>query len=171
MMTVKELKTCRHELIQNVKTLHGHTVKLYQDNQAVCGTLRKMSSKCPPLMTEIKDLVPWLHKGGLIAAEASGQLSCVVCVLVSVDVLTTPVVSGGRDLSGRTRGVPVPRVISRGIIGSLLTLLVEVLLFTGPSINVSVVANLLQTLALVFQGLNLFMEGLAFDIRDSDGIP
>ena len=32
------------------------------------------------------------------------------------------------------------------------------------SINVPVKANLLQTLALVFQGLNLVMEGLAFDI-------
>jgi hypothetical protein len=40
----------------------GHTVKLYQDNQAVCGALRKMSYKCPALMTEIKDLVPWLHE-------------------------------------------------------------------------------------------------------------
>ncbi len=62
MIVLKELKTCHHDLHQNVESLHGHTVKLYQDNQAVCGALRKMSSKCPTLMTEIKDLVPWLHE-------------------------------------------------------------------------------------------------------------
>ncbi len=33
-----------------------------QPGQAVCGALHKMSSKCPALMTEIKDLVPWLHE-------------------------------------------------------------------------------------------------------------
>jgi hypothetical protein len=37
-------------LIQNVEAQRGRTVKLYQDNQAVCGSLRKMSSKCPALM-------------------------------------------------------------------------------------------------------------------------
>jgi hypothetical protein len=62
MITLKEVKTCRHDLHHNVESLHGHTVKLYQDNQAVCGALRKTSSKCPTLMTEIKDLVPWLHE-------------------------------------------------------------------------------------------------------------
>ena len=56
MIALKELKACRHGLHQNVEALHGRTVKLYQDNQAVCGALRKMSSKCPALMTEIKDL-------------------------------------------------------------------------------------------------------------------
>jgi hypothetical protein len=45
MIAVKELKTCRHDLHQNVEALRGRTVKLYQDNQAVCGALRKMSSK------------------------------------------------------------------------------------------------------------------------------
>ena len=39
-----------------------HGQALYQDNQSVCGALRKMSSKCPALMAEIKDLVPWLHE-------------------------------------------------------------------------------------------------------------
>ncbi len=62
MIALKELKACRHGLHQNVETLRGRTVKLYQDNQAVCGALRKMSSKCPALMSEIKDLVPWLHE-------------------------------------------------------------------------------------------------------------
>ena len=57
-ITLKEFKECRHGLHQNVEALRGRTVKLYQDNQAVCGTLRKMSSKCPALMSEIKDLVP-----------------------------------------------------------------------------------------------------------------
>jgi hypothetical protein len=34
-----------------------------QPGQAVCAALRKMSSKCPALMAEIKDLlVPWLHE-------------------------------------------------------------------------------------------------------------
>jgi hypothetical protein len=28
-----------HDLLQNVEALRGHTVKLYQDNQAVCGAL------------------------------------------------------------------------------------------------------------------------------------
>jgi hypothetical protein len=62
MIALKELKACRHGLHQNVEALRGRTVKLYQDNQAVCGALRKMSSKCPALMAEIKDLVPWLHE-------------------------------------------------------------------------------------------------------------
>jgi hypothetical protein len=55
-------KACHHDLHQNVEPLRGRTVKLYQDNQAVCGALRKMSSKCPALMVKIKDLVPWLHE-------------------------------------------------------------------------------------------------------------
>jgi hypothetical protein len=84
-------------------------------------------------------------KGGLLVAEASGQLSCLVRVLVAVDVLTTPVVSGGRALTVRTRGVNLPRAVSRGIIGCLLPLLVEGLLFTGARINVPVEAHLLQT--------------------------
>ncbi len=57
-IALKELKSCRHGLHQNVETLRDRTVKLYQDNQVVCRTLRKMSSKCPAIMTEIKDLVP-----------------------------------------------------------------------------------------------------------------
>jgi hypothetical protein len=103
-------------------------------------------------------------KGGLLVAEASGQLSCLVRVLVTVDVLTTPVVSGGRASTGRTRGVPLPRAVSRGIIGYLLTLLVVCPLFTGASVNVPVEANFLQTVALGVQGRNLVLEGLAFDI-------
>ena len=45
MIVLKELKACPHGLNQNVEVLCGRTVKLYQDNQDVCGTLRKMSSK------------------------------------------------------------------------------------------------------------------------------
>ncbi len=45
MIALKELKACRHGLYQNVEVLRGRTVKLYQDNQTVCGVLRKMSSK------------------------------------------------------------------------------------------------------------------------------
>ncbi len=62
MIALKEVKACLHGLYQNVEALRGRTVKLYQDNQCVCGVLRKMSSKCPTLMFEIKDLVPWLHE-------------------------------------------------------------------------------------------------------------
>ncbi len=62
MIVFKDLKVCRHGLHQNVEALRGRTVKVYQDNQAVCGALRKMSSKCPALMSEIKDLVPWVHE-------------------------------------------------------------------------------------------------------------
>ena len=58
MISVKELKSCRYSLHQNVDALSGRTVKLYQDNMSVVGALRKMSSKCPELMTEIKGLVP-----------------------------------------------------------------------------------------------------------------
>ena len=56
-ITFKELKACHHDH-QNVEALRDRTVKIYQDNQVVCGALRKMSSKSPALMTEIKDLVP-----------------------------------------------------------------------------------------------------------------
>ena len=62
MIALKELKACRHGLHQNVETLRGRTVKLYQDNMTVVGALHKMSSKCPELMAEIKGLVPWLHE-------------------------------------------------------------------------------------------------------------
>ena len=62
MIALKELKACRHGLHHNVEALRGCTVKLYQDNQTVCGALRKMSSKCPSLMTKIKDLVPWIQE-------------------------------------------------------------------------------------------------------------
>jgi hypothetical protein len=44
-IALKELMTFRHGLHQNVDALRGRTVKLYQDNQAVCGAFRKMSSK------------------------------------------------------------------------------------------------------------------------------
>jgi hypothetical protein len=49
---------------QNLDDIRGRTVKLYQDNMAVVGTLHKMSSRFPALMNEIKELVPWLleHK-------------------------------------------------------------------------------------------------------------
>jgi hypothetical protein len=64
MIALKELKAVRHDLHSNLDAIRGRTVKLYQDNMAVVGALRKMSSKCPALMTEIKELVPWLleHK-------------------------------------------------------------------------------------------------------------
>jgi hypothetical protein len=59
-IALKELKACRHGLHQNVEALRGCTVKLYQDNKAVVGAVRKMPSKFPALMAEIKELVPWL---------------------------------------------------------------------------------------------------------------
>ena len=62
MIVLKEFKTCRHGLHQNVEALTGRTVKYYQDNMSVVGVLRKMSSKCPELMTEIKDLVPCMYQ-------------------------------------------------------------------------------------------------------------
>jgi hypothetical protein len=64
MIALKELKAVRHGLHQNLDAIRGRTVKLYQDNMAVVGALRKMSSRCPALMAEIKELVPWLleHK-------------------------------------------------------------------------------------------------------------
>jgi hypothetical protein len=64
MIALRELKTVRHGLHQNLDDIRGRTVKLYQDNMAVVGALRKMSSRCPALMTEIKELVPWFleHK-------------------------------------------------------------------------------------------------------------
>ncbi len=52
MIALKELNVCHHSLHQNVETLRGLTVKFYQDNQSVSGALRKMSSKCPALMSE-----------------------------------------------------------------------------------------------------------------------
>ena len=61
MIALKELKACRYDLLQNVEALRHRTVKLYQDNMAVVGALRKMSSKCPEIMAVIKELVPWLH--------------------------------------------------------------------------------------------------------------
>jgi hypothetical protein len=62
MISLMELKDCRHGLHQNVEALRGRTVKLYLDNMTVVGALLKMSSKCPELMSEIKGLVPWLHE-------------------------------------------------------------------------------------------------------------
>jgi hypothetical protein len=62
MIEHSRIKAFRHGFHQNVETLRDRTVKFYQDNQVVCGALRKMSSKCPALMTEIKDFVPWIHE-------------------------------------------------------------------------------------------------------------
>jgi hypothetical protein len=58
MIALKELMACRHGLHQNVEVLCDHTVKIYQDNQVVCGALRKMSS----FLADIKDLVHWSTK-------------------------------------------------------------------------------------------------------------
>jgi hypothetical protein len=49
MIALKQLKAF-HGLHQNVEALRGRTFKLYQENMAVVGALRKMSSKCPALM-------------------------------------------------------------------------------------------------------------------------
>ncbi len=46
MIALKELKACRHGLHQNVEALRGQALP-GQPGQAVCGVLRKMSSKCP----------------------------------------------------------------------------------------------------------------------------
>jgi hypothetical protein len=46
MITLKELKACRHDLHQNVEALRGRTVKLYQDNQARSSVER--CAKCHP---------------------------------------------------------------------------------------------------------------------------
>jgi hypothetical protein len=46
MITLKELKECRHGLHQNVEALRGRTVKLYQDNQA--GLSVERCAKCHP---------------------------------------------------------------------------------------------------------------------------
>ncbi len=64
MIPLKELKAVRHGLYQNLDDIRGRTVKLYPDNMVVVDVLRKMSSRCPGLMAEIKELVPWLleHK-------------------------------------------------------------------------------------------------------------
>jgi hypothetical protein len=62
MIELKELKACHHDLHQNVEALYGLTVKLYQDNQAVCRTLRNMSSKCPALTFETKQTWRMLHR-------------------------------------------------------------------------------------------------------------
>jgi hypothetical protein len=48
------------QLSSECRTLHGHTVKIYQDNMTVVGVFHKISSKCPQLMSEIKELVPCL---------------------------------------------------------------------------------------------------------------
>jgi hypothetical protein len=55
MIALKEIKAVRHGLHQNLDAIHGRTVKLYQDNMAVVGALRKMSSRYPALMTDIKE--------------------------------------------------------------------------------------------------------------------
>ncbi len=49
MIALEQLKAF-HGLHQNVEALRGRTFKLYQENMAVVGALRKMSSKCPSLM-------------------------------------------------------------------------------------------------------------------------
>ncbi len=83
---------------------------------------------------------------------------------MTVDVLTAPIASGGRALTVRTRGVPLPRAVPRGIVGCLLPLIVACLLFTGARVNVPFETKLLQTVAPVFQGLNFDLECLAFDL-------
>jgi hypothetical protein len=55
-MSTRPASECRSPARPHGQTLPG------QPDQAVCGALRKMSFKCPALMSEIKDLVPWLHE-------------------------------------------------------------------------------------------------------------
>ena len=43
MIALRELKTVRHGLHQNLDDIRGRTVKLYQHNMAVVGAIRKMS--------------------------------------------------------------------------------------------------------------------------------
>ncbi len=60
-----------------------------QPDQTVCGALRKMSSKCPALMAEIKDLVPWLHENKI----------CLDVVYIRSEVNLADVPSRGLDIS------------------------------------------------------------------------
>jgi hypothetical protein len=82
-----------------------------------------------------------------------------------VDLLTIPIVLGDHTLTGRTSRVPLSRIVSWRIVDCLLTILVVVFLSVGASVDVSVVAKLLQTLVLVVQGPNLVIKGLPFDIK------
>jgi len=50
---VKELKAVKLDLIEHATALQGHTVLLYQDNIAVVGCLRNLTSTSPAMMVEL----------------------------------------------------------------------------------------------------------------------
>jgi hypothetical protein len=87
---LKELKACRHGLHLNVEALRGHMVKVYQDNMAVVGALRKMPSKSPALMVKVKGLVPWLNENKI-------HLD-VVCIRSDANLADAPSREWGLDM-------------------------------------------------------------------------
>jgi hypothetical protein len=95
MIVLKELKACHHGLHQNVEVLLGRTVKLYQDNQTVCGALRKKLGRCTITSTGSRHVVltvvyasrglapgrvdiglAGLHRSLRLQAERSGSKIC-----------------------------------------------------------------------------------------------
>ena len=61
MIALKELKAAKIGLEENVELLAGQRIRLYQDNTVVVACLKKFSSRSPPLMQILYDLVPWLQ--------------------------------------------------------------------------------------------------------------
>ena len=54
---VKELKVVKLGLLEHAPALQGHTVLLYQDNMAVVGCLKNLTSTCPAMMVELREVL------------------------------------------------------------------------------------------------------------------
>jgi hypothetical protein len=59
---VKELKAVKLGLIEHATALQGHTVLLYQDNMAVVGCLRNLTSTSPAMMVELRAVLKVLDE-------------------------------------------------------------------------------------------------------------
>jgi len=59
---VKEVKAVKLGLIEHATALQGHTVLLYQDNMAVVGCLRNLTSTSPAMMVELRAVLKVLDE-------------------------------------------------------------------------------------------------------------
>ena len=59
---VKELKAVKLGLLEHAPALQGHTVLLYQDNMAVVGCLKNLTSTSPAMMVELREVLSILDQ-------------------------------------------------------------------------------------------------------------
>jgi len=59
---VKKLKAVKLGLLEHAQALQGHTILLYQDNMAVVGCLKNLTSTSPAMMAELREVLSILDQ-------------------------------------------------------------------------------------------------------------